>query len=305
MVAAEGTPLPPDQRQRASWRPPPKAPAGSSASAEPSGRSANGKEKAGTGAKEQASRKLQKHETCEDVPASRDKAPAPAAAAGGEASAAPTHRPTRRGRRRRNPEKKKELKIDKDMKGLRILLLKQVLMNTQSQRTLTACVVDKFQVPSSSPLITSMTAEGQSFAAMVADLQSRRDQGDEAARKELTGLGPPTPAIFTAFLETLTQREIGKKSRSDLLELLNKIEPETEMEDATVSRTDLMDKITICRIESVHDPSSKMISIAMRGFAYRDAILTAMNNLDLPPKRGTAPAGYIEEELSAWIDALE
>ena len=31
----------------------------------------------------------------------------------------------------------------------------------------------------------------------------------------------------------------------------------------------------------------------------------AMNNLDIPPMRGVAPPGYLEEELSAWIDALE
>ena len=43
----------------------------------------------------------------------------------------------------------------------------------------------------------------------------------------------------------------------------------------------------------------------MRGFPVRDEIIRAMNNLGLSPMRGVAPMGYIEEELSAWIDALE
>mmetsp|Transcript_35005 Transcript_35005/g.99953 ORF Transcript_35005/g.99953 Transcript_35005/m.99953 type:complete len:264 (-) Transcript_35005:235-1026(-) len=258
---------------RAAWRPQ----EGSWAQSRSSG-TVSKQEEEGT------TRTLRKNGTNEDVAGAKDR--------------------VRRGRRRRNEDKDRSIATkDKGLKELLTVMMKQLSIVSQQSRLLMATQCDKFLVSHSSKLIEAMQAEGTAFARMVDKMRERRDNGDERAAKQLEQLGPPTATVAMAFLAALNQQDVGGANRQAIKDFFAKAEP-AEGVEPEVTKSMIEDWITVCRIESVYDENKRMITLAMRTFPLRQHIVSAMTMIGHPPMRGVAPPGYLEEEVSAWIEAM-
>ncbi|CAK0848468.1 unnamed protein product, partial [Prorocentrum cordatum] len=201
---------------------------------------------------------------------------------------------TRRGGRRR--AEAKERKLTTKGAGLKDLLLHLSMLVSQ---------LDK------SPVIKAMQQEGQDFAQVAnqkrAEVSRLKDQAkaakdtDGAAARQfdqeadkmmegLRGLGPPAPAVFCAVIEALANEEIGKRLKDVLVALL------AEMEEAPPTY------VRLCRLESCKQPDMLKVVFALDRVDLEVQVMEAFRSMGVVTTVGAAPSGYLEDEISAWID---
>ncbi|CAK0882744.1 unnamed protein product [Prorocentrum cordatum] len=222
---------------------------------------------------------------------------------------------TRRGGRRRAEAKERKL-TTKDAGHKDLLLHLSMLASQLAQRsramwgitTRTAILEDK------SPVIKATQQEGQDFAQVAnqkrAEASRLKDQAkaakdtDGAAARQfdqeadkmmegLRGLGPPAPAAFCTMIEALANEEIGKRLKDVLVALL------AEMEEAPPTY------VRLCRLESCKQPDMLKVVFALDRVDLEAQVMEAFRSMGVVTTVGAAPSGYLEDEISAWIDVLK
>ena len=61
----------------------------------------------------------------------------------------------------------------------------------------------------------------------------------------------------------------------------------------------------MCRLESARDDSLTKLLVGMGSYTHRALIVKAMQQASFPATQGAAPEGWMEEELSEWIQELQ
>ncbi len=185
------------------------------------------------------------------------------------------------------------------MSQLLTVMLKQMLNNTMKVRQLHAATVDTILISKSSPVITALTAEGDAFAEQVAAIR-------KADKSKLSAVGPPTAGQVVAILEALVDADVGAQSRAAVRDLLHRIQPpEGVATHGLLNKADLEAEYDYIRIEKTAVPDTLKLIMAMNKSPSRALILRAFESLGAQVKRGVAPAGWMEEELATWLEAVE
>ena len=108
--------------------------------------------------------------------------------------------------------------------------------------------------------------------------------------------GPPAPGATMAMMEALALQDIGAKSKGDINEMLDKL---NKMDSYQVQ-----DMFPICKIEKAYKTGTANILFTCRDQEVRQHILSALHNAEKTACSGPAPAGYVEDELTLWMDAM-
>ena len=149
-------------------------------------------------------------------------------------------------------------------------------------------------------LVTAIKEEGVSFAAMVEFTRKRLEEDPTAP--PMSSVGAPTASTVIGFLEALAKADVGAVPRAAITAFLHDVQPESG--DPTCSKEQLEQQFAFLRLEKMHDEAKIKIVIAMHGAPLRPMILAALRNMGLDVRTGMAPPGWMEEELSTWVDAL-
>ena len=208
---------------------------------------------------------------------------------------------TRRGGRRRGKHSKKQWgNKDKSLQSLLLSMLKLTLQNSQKNRMTMAATTDTVLADVDNSLVTAIKEEGVSFAAMVEFARKRLEEDPTAP--PMSSVGAPTASTVIGFLEALAKADVGAVPRAAITAFLQEVQPESG--DPTCSKEQLEQQFAFLRLEKMHDEAKIKIVIAMHGAPLRPMILAALRNMGLDVRTGMAPPGWMEEELSTWVDAL-
>ena len=197
--------------------------------------------------------------------------------------------------RRREPaagDKKISVKDD-NLKKLLEIMCKQLTNNTMRVRQLMAMNVTTFLLPTDGAIVKAMTEEGESFAQTVREIRAKKKEGQEIA-----ALGPPTLGLFLVLLQTLTALEIGGENKKKILAVMEDYGKAEEAPEELLH-------IGMCRLESARDDSMTKLLVGMGSYNHRALIVKSMQQAGFSALQGTAPEGWMEEELSEWIQELQ
>ncbi len=186
--------------------------------------------------------------------------------------------------KRRNKKQNPKVKVnDAGMQRLLASLLRATLMNTQALREIKGAMYDVTILSKDHKLVEAMKREGAAYAKAV------REEGAGHER------GPPSLTVGLGFLETLAQLEVGAVNRQGIERFLE------NNQDKTV----LLHHLRVCRLEKCHDEEKIKI---MTCFSDELRLLTisALRQLaDVKTCQGKPPAGYVEEELAAFLEQMK
>ena len=206
----------------------------------------------------------------------------------------------RRGGRRRRHQgglDNKTLKTnDKALRSLLLTLIKMVCRLSQQTRQIMGAIADTFIIPTNSPIAKSLQNETANFAASVNDWRLLRDQTIETSDALPAPLGPPTDTLFYEFLTTLAAQDVGGANR----ETINQIVSQTDTDGPKVFNKD----VHFIKLEKIREEGKIKLVIVFTAWSHRSVILDSLAQLGAARKVGAAPAGWLEDELSEWIDAL-
>ena len=214
----------------------------------------------------------------------------------------------RRGGRRRTSAKDKTIKIaDSNLKELLSTMAKLLSQTAARTRTLWSILVQTVILSEDSQVVISMRAEGKAFAANVAALRDKLSEskknkedteGAATAQAALRQVGPPAPHMAVAMLEGLVQMDIGRGPKSEVERYIE------------AWKTSAVPKIELCRLENAYEEGKVKIAFSITDKDLNKVIVNAFQGWgsgtqDCYMPQGQAPPGYLEDELSDWIGALE
>ena len=182
---------------------------------------------------------------------------------------------------------------DDNLKRLLGLMCKQLTNNTMRVRQLMALNVTTFLLPTDGAIVKALTEEGESFAQTARGIRQKKKDGQEIA-----SLGPPTLGLFLVLLQTLTALEIGGDNKKRILAVLGEYEKVEEAPEELAH-------IGMCRLESARDDSLTKLLVGMGSYSHRALIVKSMAQAGFSATQGAAPEGWMEEELSEWIQELQ
>eukprot|EP00959_Pyramimonas_sp_CCMP1952_P159854 3343428-Pyramimonas_sp.AAC.1 len=99
-----------------------------------------------------------------------------------------------------------------------------------------------------------------------------------------------------AMIEVLVKQDIGAKCKEELNTALQQIN-ELDAHQA-------QDMFPICKVEKCHKSSTAKIMFTCRDLSTRQKIMAVLNCANKPACLGPAPAGFVEDELALYMDAL-
>ncbi|CAK0855833.1 unnamed protein product, partial [Prorocentrum cordatum] len=109
-------------------------------------------------------------------------------------------------------------------------------------------------------------------------------------------LGPPAATVFVYLLKALMELEVGAQNRKGLEQLLQRIEH--------FEPWDLVQMCHVCRLEKCYDEGKIKIVLATPVAEVRKLLRQCMEQIGATTTVGQAPAGYLEEELGAYVDMI-
>jgi len=187
-----------------------------------------------------------------------------------------------RSARRERQKKEKKIQVkDQGLRRLLINLLKQVLINQQQLREVMSVVLDTITMDSESKTIKDMQAESRAYA--------------KAVREKGSATGPPTGTVFLALLESLAEQDVGQKNKGKLQEIV------VGIKDEPIG----MDMVRVCRWARAFKEEKKKIILHIVQPEVRQVVLSSLEQLGGTLHSGKAPAGYLEDDLSQWLELLE
>ena len=152
--------------------------------------------------------------------------------------------------------------------------------------------------------------------ALRKELEQYRGDLDEARAKELpeevkTALklvGSPTASMTMAFLEALVTMDIGakcKKAVSDYITAVQPVAQDGAMVEPTITRAKIEEQVHLIKLERCKDESRVKLLISAPHWDLLPVVREAMAAADDNTlHRGVGPAGWMEDELSTWLEAL-
>ncbi|CAK0856817.1 unnamed protein product [Prorocentrum cordatum] len=120
--------------------------------------------------------------------------------------------------------------------------------------------------------------------------EAQADKDAAAASLALRELGPPTATMFCAMVEALAGEEVGRANRQTLEAW------------STAMVGDPPGFVKLCRFENWYQKDMVKIVFPINDQTKENILTDSFKQLDCVVTSGTAPAGYMEDELSAWID---
>ena len=118
-------------------------------------------------------------------------------------------------------------------------------------------------------------------------------------------LGGPTGAIALSMLEALVGMEIGEVNRQKISDYLKACTANAMTDEGAVTREQLESEVHFIRVEKSANAEIVKLLISSPEWAMRPWIRKAFQNLvGVEWKHGTAPPGWMEDELQTWLEAL-
>ncbi|CAK0905019.1 unnamed protein product [Prorocentrum cordatum] len=216
---------------------------------------------------------------------------------------------------RRAEQKDRKLNTkDAGLREILLLLSMQVAQLTQKSRALWGIATRTILIEEKSSVVKAIQQESKDFSDHAANLRTqigkykedaKKASGSDAGaekeaatkaeeiQKELRTLGPPAPALFAALVESLATEEVGAVNRRALEAM--------KQEFVEAPPTD----VRLCRLESCKDEDMIKIVLALDDKAKEGVITASLHAMGAQVTSGMAPSGYMEDEISAWIDALK
>ncbi|CAK0846868.1 unnamed protein product [Prorocentrum cordatum] len=124
-----------------------------------------------------------------------------------------------------------------------------------------------------------------------AEVQADKDAA--AATLALRELAPPTATMFCAMVEAPAVEEVGRANRQTLEAW------------STATFGDPPGFVKLCRLENCRQQDKVKIAFSTTDQAKENILTDSFKQLDCVATSGTAPSGYMEDELSAWIDGMD
>ena len=113
------------------------------------------------------------------------------------------------------------------------------------------------------------------------------------ALQALREVGPPAGPMYAALLDSLVKLDVGAMNRKKIKGLKERAEAEQPT------------SIHICKLETCHEEKKMKIVLAMDDKVAMAAITDSMKQIGAQVCEGAPPQGFLEEDLSQWIAALE
>ena len=107
---------------------------------------------------------------------------------------------------------------------------------------------------------------------------------------------PPAPFLLPVFLEMLSKEEVGKKNKEELAKY------SAELLDTEASA--LVPNIGGFYIEKMKDEEFCRYVVGLKGCRYRDAAISAAQQIGITVRNSCAPKGWMEHQLSAMIQKM-
>ena len=170
---------------------------------------------------------------------------------------------------------------------LMLLMLKQVLKLSQSNRDICAVVFDTFIVKSSLGLVESIQKQTKSYAQQVKKIGKKHQ------------LGSPHVWAYGGLVSGLLEKhtgEIGAKNKGVLeghKEGLEMLQPDEKHE-----------VVQACRLDKTFQQDLRRITICIRTVEVRNAVINSIEQLGGERKSGRAPRGNMEREIQQWVDGM-
>ena len=187
--------------------------------------------------------------------------------------------------RRQRPADDPVLRIaDPNVAKVLSLMMKQTARNTQDMRLLKPAVLDIFQCRRDSPLVVAVEEEKDSYIA------------NQRAGK------PPEGELMTyqwlVFMDFLSEQDIGLRNKAKIKEIVDVwwAMPFVDLEM-------ILGPLTL---ETMQDTCFVRILLGMHNFPaeLRSIVIASLRQLDMVHKPQRAPPGYMETQLSRWIEDL-
>ena len=191
---------------------------------------------------------------------------------------------------------------DPALRSLILTLCKSQLQTQQRTRRLEGALTDTILMPDKHPVAQALRREARTHQA---EAERRREliassAPDDAAAtvtQSLPPLGPPDIAIFVALIEQLATQDIGELPKQKLIEAARRAN--------TMEQTEVLETVQVCRIYPTANSEQSRISLIVQKGELRTLILAALANLkDVKCLTGQARPGWLEEDLSLWVDTL-
>ena len=204
------------------------------------------------------------------------------------------------GRRRNGKSTPKTIEVENQaLRDMLVTMGKVTLQSAQRSRLALGCLVTTILLPADSPVAKAMEGEKTSYLERAGELNDQmataKKAGAEAdqtrLKGEITSNGPPDPYILVAMCLALAPLEIGLRSRQELQKAIESFQQGPL-------------KVLMCRLEKTAEESTKKISLALEDRQFRDSLAEAAANATFQVKTGPAPPGFLEDELSSYIEAL-
>lgn len=191
--------------------------------------------------------------------------------------------------------------------GLKLMLnqlIRLSLHTAQQVRQVKATLVDVFIIAADHEVTKAAEREQRAWLQALEDWQSRRR--DAAARGDSGGEPPSSPSatIIMGTLESLAKADVGAKNRTALDVLIMRLSGGPPDSDMPVEVW-IHQQVPMMRIEKVRDETQRKITIAAPGYTPTERMMLCLCMVQIGASRrvGPAPAGWLERELSEWLQA--
>ena len=199
----------------------------------------------------------------------------------------------RRGKGRGKGKTEKRLATkDPNLRDLLNMMIKLTLNNSQRVRQLTAAVCDTFLIPHDLGIIKNYDQALEGFQQQVKEYRDKVQAGDS-----VPPVGPPAPHLVLAILEGMCDLEIGGLNKTKLREQLTTWSALSQMPEEVA-------EVSLCKIDTIGDDTKRRLQMCIHSLPIRKYMISALVQVGAEHRVGSAPASYLERELSQWAEAL-
>ena len=195
---------------------------------------------------------------------------------------------TRRSRAQLTDSDKSQFSLADDAAQQRFMtvICKGLLNCSQRLRTVEGVLQDVFITDSGHSIVKELAATMQSYQQQCQD----KGQGHD--------LGAPIPYLWSTLLDTLIQCDIGQASRAA-------VQTVKELVDSSSDPATVYEHCRHIHCKSCHDKKNHKLTLMIPDRSSRQAVIQAMNQLQVDHKATRPPAGPVEDQLEKYLQILE
>ncbi len=185
--------------------------------------------------------------------------------------------------------------------GLRELLQSLCMITHQTSartRALMGSIYDCWLIPADHVIVKRMQEQLRAFMTQVTTWRRERDEAIANGDEPQPAWGNPAPMIYMEFLEALSEQSVGENN--SIL-----IQQHPEQMNAATGPQEIELIVPTCRVDLIETAGTARITISLNRAQARLHIVNAMAQLqNVVYKSGGPPPGYLEDDISMWIEAL-